>query len=38
MILVELRVNSSMEEYATPLVRRVSDAEQTGEHQSLPIV
>jgi hypothetical protein len=37
MILVELGVNSSMEEYATPLAWRVSDAVQTGEHQSEPI-
>jgi len=38
MILVELGVNSSMEKYATPLVWRVSDAVQAGEHQSEPIV
>ena len=38
MILVELGVNSSMEEYATPFVWRVLDAVQAGEHQSEPIV
>ena len=38
MILVELGVNSSMEEYATPFVWRVSDAVQAREHQSEPIV
>jgi hypothetical protein len=38
MILVERGVNSSMEEYATPLVWRLLDAAQAGEHQSVPIV
>jgi hypothetical protein len=37
MILIELGVNSSIEEYATPLARRVLDAAQAGEHQSAPI-
>jgi hypothetical protein len=38
MILVELGVNSSMEEYATPFVWRTLDAVQTGEHRSEPMV